>query len=115
MTHRQITAIALAAGSILVAGITLAAQDRDAVTSPNGIALSEFKGYEAWQVIAPSLPADGIKVILGNPTMIRALSDGIPANGTPVPDGAAMAKIEWSTRDNPLRGAAMVPDVLRNQ
>ena len=27
--------------------------------------------------------------------MIEAYRDGFPANGTAVPDGAAMAKIEW--------------------
>jgi hypothetical protein len=27
--------------------------------------------------------------------MIRAYRDGIPANGTAVPDGAAIARIEW--------------------
>ncbi len=35
------------------------------------------------------------KAILGNPTMLRAYRDGIPANGSRVPDGAAFAKIEW--------------------
>ena len=36
-----------------------------------------------------------MKAILGNATMIKAYRDGIPANGTAVPDGAALAKIEW--------------------
>ena len=36
-----------------------------------------------------------MKGILGNPAMIQAYRDGIPANGTAVPDGAALAKIEW--------------------
>ena len=34
-------------------GAALSAQDRLAVKSPNGIAFSEFKGYESWPVIAP--------------------------------------------------------------
>ena len=33
--------------------------------SPNGIAFSEFRGYEAWELVAPSQTNDGIKVILG--------------------------------------------------
>jgi hypothetical protein len=37
----------------------------------------------------------GTKAILGNPTKIQAYRDGIPANGKAVPDGAAIAKIEW--------------------
>jgi hypothetical protein len=40
-------------------------------------------------------PGVCIKAIVGNPAMIKAYSDGIPANGKTVPDGAAMAKIEW--------------------
>ena len=79
---------------------------------PNGIAFSEFKGYEAWQVIAPSQPDDDggcgsspapgcIKAVLGNPVMIKAYSDGIPANGKAVPDGAAMAKVEWAKKHKP--------------
>jgi len=32
-------------------------------------------------------------VILGNDTMIRAYREDIPANGKPVQDGAAMAKM----------------------
>ena len=36
-----------------------------------------------------------MKAILGNPTMTEVYRNGIPANGTSVPDGAALAKIEW--------------------
>ena len=108
MMKRQHTPVmVLAAVSIFVVGVVLAAQGQDRFTLKvaNGIALSEFNGYETWQLIAVSQPDDAggcgtskvgcIKAILGNPAMIKAYSDGIPANGTPVPDGAAMAKIEW--------------------
>ena len=98
--------VAVVAVVLFVAGITLAAQDRFALKTPNGIAFSEFKDYEAWQVIAPALPDDAggcglspapgcIKAIVGNPVMIEAYKAGIPANGRSVPDGAAMAKLEW--------------------
>jgi len=111
----------LQAGRILIvlallsfAALTIAAQGTVGVKSPNGIALSEFKGYESWEVISPSLPKDGIKVIVGNPAMIAAYKDGVIAAGRSVPDGAVMAKIAWSTRDNPfLPGAALVPGVLK--
>ena len=33
-------------------GAALAAQDRYSVQVPGGLAFSEFKGYENWQVIA---------------------------------------------------------------
>jgi Cytochrome P460 len=95
----------------VVVSVALAAQDRYTLKSPNGIAFAEFKGYDARQVIATSQPVeeDGcgtskvgcMKVILGNATMIKAYNDGIPANGKPVPDGAAMAKVQWfKTRNN---------------
>lgn len=80
-------------------------QDRFALKTANGIALSEFRDYEAWQLIATSQPDDAggcgtskvgcTKAILGNPAMISAYRNGIPANGKAVPDGAAMAKVEW--------------------
>lgn len=107
MTQRFVRAFIVAAlsGDVAVAAIKLSAQGIPDVKSPNGIALSEFKGYDAWQVIAPSQPdnpggcgaaKDGcIKTILGNPTMIKAYKDGFGASSTPVPDGAAMAKVEW--------------------
>lgn len=94
-------------------GAAWPAQDAADVRSPNGIALSEFKGYESWPAIAPSLPADGLKLILGNPVMMKAYADGAPGNGRAVPDGAVMAKIAWSTKANPYLPGAMAPDALR--
>ena len=92
-----------------------AGQDRFALTSPNGIAFAEFKGYETWPVIAPSQPDGGIKAIVGNAVMMKALGQGIPLNGQPVPDGAVMAKIEWTSKVSPgLPAAAKVPDRLKN-
>jgi hypothetical protein len=109
MKLQHSAALGLAAASVFAVGVMLAAQDRFTLQAPNGIAFSEFKGYEAWQLIAPSQPdtaggcgsspAPGcIKAILGNPTMIKAHNDGIPANGKPVPDGAVMAKLEWTKK-----------------
>jgi hypothetical protein len=109
MKLERMTAIVAVGASVMVAGALVAAQDRFTLQSPNGIAFSEFKGYEAWQMIAPSdpdntsgcstSPAPGcIKAILGNPAMIKAYSEGVPANGKPVPDGAVMAKIEWAKK-----------------
>jgi hypothetical protein len=49
------------------------------------------------------------KAILGNPAMIRAYRDGIPANGHAVPDGAAMAKLEWLKDHNASPYGVTVP------
>jgi hypothetical protein len=107
MKHQHITKLAVLSASVLVVSGVLAAQSQDRFTlkSANGIAFSEFRDYEVWQLIATSQPDDAggcgtskvgcTKAILGNAAMIRAYRDGIPANGQAVPDGAAMAKVEW--------------------
>ena len=76
MNRQQILAGLITAASVCVVGVVLAAQDRFTLKVPNGIAFAEFKGYETWQVIAPSQPDDAggcgsapppgcIKAILG--------------------------------------------------
>src|ERR1700757_1613918 len=67
---------------------------------PNGLAFSEFEGYESWQTIAVSHNGDKLAAILGNPVMINAYKAGIPGNGKPFPDGAKMAKVHWNATVN---------------
>ena len=101
--------------SMLVVSVILTAQDKSTAKVPDGLAVSDFKGYEQWQAIAPSYTDHGTKVIVGNPIMMKAYSDGIPANGQPVPDGAMMAKIEWTQKkdtDSPYD--VTVPDTLKS-
>jgi hypothetical protein len=78
-------------------GLTLAAQDKYTVKVPNGLAFSEFRGYEDWQVVAPSLTAaqNVMRVIVANPVAMKAYREGIPGNGKPFPDGSKIVKIEW--------------------
>ena len=78
------------------------AQDKYTVKVPGGLAFSEFRGYEAWQAISISRDEKVVAVILGNPVMIDAYRAGIPANGKPVPDGAKMAKVHWTPKQNQL-------------
>jgi hypothetical protein len=115
MRRNHATALMALAATVLLVSAALGAQDRSIVKVPDGLALSEFKGYETWQVIAPSETDHGIKAIVGNPVMMKAYSDGIPANGKPVPDGAMMAKIEWTPKsdaDSPY--TVSVPDTLKS-
>lgn len=98
---------------VLLGSLALAANDRYTLTGANGIAFAEFRGYETWQSIAPSQPSDGLKVITGNALMIEAYKAGFPANGKPVPDGAMMAKMEWSKKKGPDFPSILVPDTLR--
>lgn len=85
----------------LATGVALSAQDKYTVKVPNGLAFSEFKGYESWQTISVSHNGPHLAVILGNPAMIEAYKGGIPGNGKPFPDGARMAKVHWTTKQNP--------------
>jgi hypothetical protein len=57
---------------LLATGAAISAQDRYSLKVPGGLAFSEFKGYETWQVISVSHNGDKLAVILGNPTMIDA-------------------------------------------
>ena len=89
-----------AALAVLATGAAISAQDKYTLKVPNGLAFSEFKGYDGWQTISISHNGDLLAVILGNPAMIDAYKAGVPGNGKPFPDGAKMAKIHWSARKN---------------
>jgi len=90
-------------------------QDKYAVQVPGGLAFSEIRGYETWQVVGPSLTegANVIRVILANPAMIKAYQEGIPGNGKPFPDGSKIVKLEWRPKkltDPPF--SASTPDTV---
>src|SRR5258705_12430471 len=84
--------------AILAIGTAISAQDKYTLQVPNGLAFSEFRGYEDWPVIAISENGGKIAVIVGNPVMIDAYKEGVPGNGKPFPDGAKMAKINWNPK-----------------
>ena len=98
----------------LFGGLAMSAQDKYTVKVPGGLAFSEFRGYEAWQVISLSRNDQVVAVIVGNPAMIDAYRAGIPGNGKPVPDGAKMAKIHWTPKPNQFFPTATVPGKLVN-
>ena len=83
-----------------LSGIALAVQDRYTLKVPQGLAFSEFRGYDTWQPVAVSQVKDGIKVISANPEMIGAFRAGLPAKGKVFPDGSKIVKIEWSQKQN---------------
>jgi mono/diheme cytochrome c family protein len=88
----------------------ISTQDKYALKIPNGLAFSEFRGYESWQVIAVSHNRNTLAAILGNPVMIDAYKAGFPGNGKPFPDGAKMAKVHWIATVNAAEpGAPAVP------
>ena len=93
---------------------TLSAQNKYDLKVPGGLAFSEFKGYESWQVVSVSQDGPLFAAILGNPAMIKAYEAGIPANGKPVPDGAKFAKIHWVPKKLETFTAATVPGTLHD-
>jgi hypothetical protein len=101
--------------AVLTTGAAISAQDKYTVKVPNGLAFSEFKGYDSWQTIAVSHNGGLLAVILGNSAMIDAYKAGIPANGKPFPDGAKMAKIHWNPKKKEATpGQPLVPDTLHD-
>ena len=109
MTRISLIVILAAAVFGLFGGRAIFAQDKYTVKVPNGLAFSEFRGYEDWPVIAISENGGVIAVIVGNPVMIDAYKEGVPGNGKPFPDGAKMAKIHWNPKKLETFTAATVP------
>ena len=114
-----IVVVALAVSVLVVLrGSIISAQDAGQakynVRVPNGVAFSEFKGYEGWQTISISQNDKLMAVTLGNPVMIKAFQSGIPGNGKPFPDGAKMAKIHWNPKKMEAFPTTMVPASLHD-
>src|SRR5437899_1589304 len=100
--------------SVLVA-LAIAAQDKYTLRVANGLAFSDFRGYENWQVVAVSQTEDLLKVMVANPTMIDAYRAGVPGNGRPFPDGSKIAKIEWKPKKSTEAPFSVrVPDALQD-
>ena len=99
----------------VMGGWAIAAQDKYTVKVTNGLAFSEFRGYEDWQAVSPSHTdaSNVMRLIVANPVMIDAYKKGVPGNGKPFPEGSKIAKIEW--RPKRLTGppfSASTPDTV---
>jgi hypothetical protein len=87
--------------------------DKYSLKSPSGIAFADFKGYGDWSVVSSARTDEVLKVIVGNPTMIKAYKSGIPGNGQPFPDGSKIAKLQWKPKKSTEAPFAVdVPDVF---
>ena len=100
-----VTALVSALGSSAMS----AQQDKYTLKVPGGLAFSEFRGYEGWQLVSVSQDGGLLAAILANPVMIAAYRAGIPGNGKPFPDGSKMAKIHWNPKKLETFAAATVP------
>jgi len=116
MSSRRIRASVIVAASLIVlGGLAIAAQDKYTLQVPNGLAFSDFRGYEDWQVVSVSQTEDLLKVMVANPVMIDAYKAGVPGNGQPFPDGSKIAKIEWKPKkmtESPF--SVRAPDTLQD-
>ncbi len=113
MKNRNIPVITIVTLLAASGGIALAAQDKYTVQVPNGLAFSEFRGYEGWQVVSVSQTEELMSVIVANPVMIDAYRTGVPSNGQHFPDGSKIAKIHWKPKKSAEAPApTVVPDTL---
>jgi Cytochrome P460 len=113
----DIGATAVAMLAVLVATAVYAqvqGQDKYSLKSPSGIAFSDFRGYEDWSVVSSARTDEVLKVIVANPSMIRAYKSGIPGNGQPFPDGSMIVKLQWKPKKSTeAQFAVDVPDVFK--
>ena len=124
MKSKRIPAVVIVVVSLAVSvlavlgGGAISAQDtgqaKYTVRVPNGLAFSEFRGYEGWQTISISHNDKVMAVILGDPVIIKAYQSGIPGNGKPFPDGSKMAKIHWNPKKLETLPTATVPASLHD-
>jgi hypothetical protein len=116
--HSAFRLRAIAAAAVVLAalgGIAFAAQDKYTLQVPDGLAFSDFKGYEDWTVVSVAQTNEVLKVIVANPIMIEAYRSGIPGNGKPFPDGSKIAKIQWIPKKSTEAPFDVnVPDKLKN-
>jgi hypothetical protein len=88
--------------------------DKYLLKSPSGIAFSDFRGYEDWAVVSSARTDEVLKVIVANPTMIKAYKAGVPGNGQPFPDGSKIAKLQWKPKKSTEAPFVVdVPDVFK--
>jgi hypothetical protein len=107
-TIATLTAILAALGTAVYAADKF---DKYSLKSPSGIAFSDFRGYEDWAVVSSARTDEVLKVIVANPTMIKAYKAGVPGNGKPFPDGSKIAKLQWSFKKSTEATFAVdVPD-----
>ncbi len=98
----------------VLSGVAVAAQNRFALTVPNGLSFSEIEGYDTWQTVAVSETQGSVKSILANPAMINAYREGVPGNGKLFPEGSKIVKIEWFKKRNAESPYFVeVPDALK--
>jgi hypothetical protein len=120
VAKKQIAAFSLIgiAAQLAIVGVMLHAQDQAkdkySLISPDGIAISNFRGYEDWSVVSSARTEEVLKVIVANPAMIKAYKAGVPGNSQPFPEGSMIVKLQWKPKKSTEAPFAVdVPDVFK--
>ena len=113
----KIWKVAAAVAALATLGAVVYAQDKQdkySLLTPSGIAFSDFRGYEDWVTVSSAhTPDDRLKVMVANPTMIKAYRAGIPGNGQPFPEGSKIVKLQWKIKkDAAAQFDVNVPDTF---
>jgi Cytochrome P460 len=105
--------VSITAVLVVLGGTAVYAEDKYSLKSPDGIAFSDFKGYEDWAVVSSARTDEVLKVIVANPTMIEAYKAGVPNNDQPFPDGSKIVKLQWKPKKSTEAPFVVdVPDVF---
>jgi hypothetical protein len=118
MKHLSSSTLTIVAAGVAVLCMTAlyaqSKQDKYSLKSPSGIPFADFRGYEDWAVVSSARTDEVLKVIVANPTMIKAYKAGIPGNGKPFPDGSKIAKLQWKPKKSTEAPFVVdVPDVFK--
>jgi hypothetical protein len=103
---------------LAIVGAALNAQGREdekySLRSPDGIAFSDFRGYEDWAVASSARTEEVQKVIVANPAMIEAFRAGNPGTDRNFPEGSKIVKLQWSQKKSTEATFPVdVPDVFK--
>jgi hypothetical protein len=109
MKRKNILRLATMTVMLALVATAFYAQDKYSLTSPGGIAFSDFKGYEDWPVVSSARTDEVLKVIVANPAMIKAYRAGVPGNGQAFPEGSRIVKLQWKPKKS--KEAPFVVDV----
>jgi cytochrome P460 len=99
MNSKSTRFVSIAAATLAVAAASIVYAQENAkysLKSAGGVSFADFKGYEDWSVVSSARTDEVLKVIVANPAMIKAYKSGAPGNGQPFPEGAKIAKLQWS-------------------
>ena len=113
-----VTILAAVALLVILGGAVLNAKGQDtdkySLKSPDGIAFSDFRGYEDWPTVSSARQAEVLKVIVANSAMIKAFKAGVPLNGKAFPEGSMIVKLQWSPKkDTEAPFDVEVPDAFK--